>query len=151
MGLFDKFRKKVRDAASEVDTESLSAEAGSEEAINAISQHQKNIQDSNIEEKSTQNLMESSDDDWEDFEEEEELHLPTSMDDEWEDWDDEEEYTLPTKLSRKEKKILAKEAKKDAARKKAQEKEMKKRGGKEVKRLEGSKAHDENYNRSAIS
>ena len=139
MGLFDKFRKKVRDAASEVDTESLSAEEGSEEAINAISQHQKNIQDSNIEEEPTQELIESSDDDWEDFDEEEELQLPTSKDDDWDDWDDEDEYVLPTKLSRKEKKILAKEAKKESARKKAQEKEMKKRGGKEVKRLEGSK------------
>ena len=119
MGLFDKFRKKVRDAASEVDTESLSAEEGSEEAINAISQHKKNIQDSNIEEEPTQDIIESSDDDWEDFDEEEELQLPTSKDDEWEDWDDEDEYVLPTKLSRKEKKILAKEAKKDAARKKA--------------------------------
>lgn len=139
MGLFDKFRKKVRDAASEIDTESLSAEEGSEEAINAISQHQKNIQDSKIEGESTQDTIHSSDDDWEDFDEEEELQLPTSKDDEWDDWDDEEEYSLPTKLSRKEKKILAKEAKKDVARKKAQEKEMKKRGGKEVKRLEGSK------------
>ena len=127
MGLFDKFRKKVRDAASEVDTESLSAEEGSEEAINAISQHQKNIQDSNIEEESTQDIIESPDDDWEDFDEEEELQLPNSKDDEWDDWDDEDEYVLPTKLSRKEKKILAKEAKKDAARKKAQEKEMKKK------------------------
>ena len=40
MGLFDKFRKKVRDAASEVDSKELSAEEGSEEAIAAIS-HQK--------------------------------------------------------------------------------------------------------------
>ncbi len=38
MGLFDKFRKKVRDAASEIDTEAISAEEGSDEALDAISQ-----------------------------------------------------------------------------------------------------------------
>ena len=32
MGLFDKFRKKVKEAVSEADIESLSAEEGSEEA-----------------------------------------------------------------------------------------------------------------------
>ena len=41
MGLFDKFRKKVRDAASEVDTESLSAEEGSDEALEALSHQEK--------------------------------------------------------------------------------------------------------------
>ena len=139
MGLFDKFRKKVREAASEVDSESLSAEEGTDEALQAISQHQKFSDDKNPPEHPQEPIIESEDDDWEDFDEEEELELPSNHDDEWDDWEDDEEYTLPTKLSRKEKKILAKEAKKDAARKKAQEKEMKKRGGKEVKRLEGSK------------
>ena len=42
MGLFDKFRKKVREAASEVDSDSLSAEEGSEEAIEALS-HQEQL------------------------------------------------------------------------------------------------------------
>ncbi len=41
MGLFDKFRKKVRDAASEVDTNSLSAEEGSDEAFEALSHQEK--------------------------------------------------------------------------------------------------------------
>ena len=41
MGLFDKFRKKVRDAASEVDTDSLSAEEGSDEALEALSHQEK--------------------------------------------------------------------------------------------------------------
>ena len=35
MGLFDKFRMKVREAASEIDTESISAEEGSIEANEA--------------------------------------------------------------------------------------------------------------------
>ena len=125
MGLFDKFRKKVRDAASEVDEESLSAEDGSEEAIQAMNQHQP----------ITQNNPEE---DWEEFHESEELELPATKEDDWDDWDDEDNYTLPTKLSRKEKKVLAAQAKKESARKKADAKERKKRGGKEVKRLAGS-------------
>ena len=139
MGLFDKFRKKVRKAASKVDSESLSAEEGTDEANQAISHHQKFSDNKNPSEYPQEPIVESDDDDWEDLDEEEKLELPSNNDDEWDDWEEDEEYTLPTKLSRKEKKILAKEAKKDAARKKAQEKEMKKRGGKEVKRLEGSK------------
>ncbi len=90
MGLFDKFRKKVRDAASEVDEESLSAEDGSEEAIQAMNQHQPIVQN-------------TPEDDWEELDETEELELPATKEDDWDDWDDEDNYTLPTKLSRKEK------------------------------------------------
>ena len=43
MGLFDKFRKKVRDAASEVDTDSLSAEEGSDEALEALSHQERTV------------------------------------------------------------------------------------------------------------
>ena len=39
MGLFDKFRKKVRDAASDIDSESISAEDGTQEAIDALQKH----------------------------------------------------------------------------------------------------------------
>ena len=96
MGLFD-VSQKARDAASEVDTESLSAEEGSEEAINAISQHQKNIQDSNIEEKSTQNL-------WNHqmmigkILTRKKSYICQPKDDEWEDWMT-KRNTLPTKSS----------------------------------------------------
>ena len=94
--------------------------------------------------------FEEEEDDWEDFDEEEDLQLPSSKDDEWEDWDDEEEYAL-SKLSRKEKKILAKEAKK-ASRKKAKEKEMKKppQSREETNWLQSRFTHDENYNRAPI-
>ena len=129
LGLFDKFRKKVRDAASEINSDDISAEEGSDEATAAINQHLE----------TTEPEMETIDDDWEEIDETEELVLPENSDDEWDDWDDEEEYTLPTKLTRREKKILASAAKKEAAKKKAAAKELKKRGGKEVKRLAGSK------------
>ena len=129
LGLFDKFRKKVRDATSEINSDDISAEEGSDEATAAINQHLE----------TTEPEMETIDDDWEEIDETEELVLPENSDDEWDDWDDEEEYTLPTKLTRREKKILASAAKKEAAKKKAAAKELKKRGGKEVKRLAGSK------------
>ena len=46
MGIFDKFRKKVQDATSEIDSDLLSAEEGSEEANAAIEHHQKTISES---------------------------------------------------------------------------------------------------------
>ena len=105
MGLFDKFRKKVHAAASEADATSLSAEEGSEEAIEAINQHQE--------------IPISKNEEWEDLDESEELVLPTQKEDEWEEWDDDEDdYVLPTKLSRKEKKILAKQAKRESTQRK---------------------------------
>ena len=118
MGLFDKFRKKVQVAASEADTESLSAEAGSDEAIEAISQHQEIPNLSNIQSPSNTNELSVVDEEeWEEFDEEEELELPSANDDEWEEFDDEEDYSLPTKLTRKEKKILAKNTKREKPRK----------------------------------
>ncbi|MBT7244417.1 MAG: signal recognition particle-docking protein FtsY [Euryarchaeota archaeon] len=139
MGLFDKFRKKVQVAASEADTESLSAEAGSDEAIEAISQHQEIPNLSNIKSPSNTNELSVVDEEeWEEFDEEEELELPSANDDEWEEFDDEEDYSLPTKLTRKEKKILAKNTKREKAKKKVDAKQRKKRGGKEVERLAGS-------------
>ena len=140
MGLFDKFRKKVRKAAEEVDTESLSAEEGSEDAEQALSQHEEFSKlRTHVPAYKTQPGFDEEDDEWEDFDDDEELELPKNSEDEWDEWEEDESYTLPTRLTRKERKIIAKEAKKEASRKKAQQKEMKKRGAKEVKRLAGSK------------
>ncbi len=141
MGLFDKFRKKVRDAASEIDTEAISAEEGSEEALDAISQQNEYIASrTHIPAYKTQPGFEeeSEDDDWEEIDEDETLELPQNSEDDWDDWDEEDEYVLPTKLSRREKKILAKEAKNQQRLEKAKEAELKKRGGKEVDKLAGS-------------
>ncbi len=140
MGLFDKFRKKVRKAAEEVDTESLSAEEGSEDAEQALSQHEEFSKlRTHVPAYKTQPGFDEEDDEWEDFDDDEELELPKNSEDEWDEWEEDESYTLPTRLTRKERKIIAKEAKKEASRKKARQKEMKKRGAKEVKRLAGSK------------
>ena len=59
MGLFDKFRKKVRDAASVVDESTISAEEGTEEAAKALSQ-QKEFEESQQREEetvTTENLL----------------------------------------------------------------------------------------------
>ncbi len=140
MGLFDKFRKKVQQAAEEVDTESLSAEEGTEDAEKALSQHEEFSKlRTHVPAYKTQPGFDEEEDEWEYFEDDEELELPKNSEDEWDEWEEEEDYVLPTKLTRKERKIIAKEAKKETSRKKAQQKEMKKRGAKEVKRLAGSK------------
>ena len=80
MGLFDKFRKKVRDAASDIDSESISAEDGTQEAIDALAKHGENKIESPIES--------GYEDDWEDIADDEELNLPSTNDDDWDDWDD---------------------------------------------------------------
>ena len=125
-------------AASEADTESLSAEEGSDEAIEAISQHQEIPNLSNNQPAPNNDLTEDDEEEWEEFDEEEELELPSAKDDEWEEFDEEEDYSLPTKLTRKEKKILAKNTKREKSKKKLEAKQRKKRGGKEVERLAGS-------------
>ena len=86
MGLFDKFRKKVRDAASEVDTDSLSAEEGSDEAIEALS-HQEKLAKSESQQKEnsshkTQPDFGEEEEEWEDFDDEDDLSLPSNSDDE---------------------------------------------------------------------
>ena len=132
MGLFDKFRKKVRDATSEIDTEEISAEVGSDDANKAL-EFKKEL---DYEQKT-----DSVEEEWEEFDEDEEFQLPESVEDDWDDWDEDEEYTLPVKLSRREKKILAKEAKNQEKLEKAKQSELKKRGGKELGKLAGSKVN----------
>ena len=128
--MFDKFRKKVQHAASEVDTDALSAEEGSEEATEAIGQQQP----------IDPPAIPVSEDEWEEIDDSEKLELPSQeKEEEWEDWNEEDDYSLPTKPTRKEKKVLAKQAKRENIQRKANTKELKKRGGKDVDRLAGSK------------
>ena len=119
MGLFDKFRKRVNEAAEEADIDALSTDEESEEAQEALA---------------SQNPIDTQpEEEWDEIVDDEPLALPLA-EDEWEEWDEDEEetYTLPTELSRREKKILAKAAKKAAVAKKSKAKELKRRGGKEV-------------------
>ncbi|MGB1897493.1 MAG: signal recognition particle-docking protein FtsY [Candidatus Poseidoniaceae archaeon] len=94
MGLFDRFKKRVKEVAEEVDSEALTAVEDSEEGIAAIE---------------TSRIIEE---DWEEETLEEEVEEPTpieSQDDDWDDWDDEEDdIELPVVVSKKERKRLEK-------------------------------------------
>lgn len=133
MGLFDRFRKRVNEVVEETDSDSISAEENSSEAIEALeNQHSEKI----IEQ----------DDDWEEIEEIEEADLQhpieeDSNDDDWDDWEefDDDEPIMPQQLSRKERKRQQKEKKTQLKAAKAHKKAMKKRGAIEVARPKGSK------------
>ena len=94
MGLFDRFKKRVKEVAEEIDSEALTAVEDSEEGIAAIE---------------TSRFIEE---DWEEETLEEEVEEPTpieSQDDDWDDWDDEEDdIELPVVVSKKERKRLEK-------------------------------------------
>lgn len=142
MGLFDRFKRRVKEVAEEVDTDSLTVGEDSEEAQEIISSKQQVRDFDDYEEQpeldaqSSQSIT-TDDDDWEVFDEDEEPQSSTS-DDDWEDFDDDDEY-IPQQLTRKEKKRLQREQKQLEKAKKAYEKSMKKRGATEVARPAGSK------------
>ena len=118
MGLFDRFKKRVKEVAEEVDSEALTAVEDSEEGIAAIETSR------NIEE------------DWEEETFEEEFEEPTpseSQDDDWDDWDDEEDdIELPVVVSKKERKRLEKLEKQRA-------KELKRRKATTIAKPKGSR------------
>jgi fused signal recognition particle receptor len=94
MGLFDRFKKRVKEVAEEVDSDALTAVDDSEEGIAAIE---------------TSHHIEE---DWEQEDPEEDLVESISSetpDDDWDDWDDEEDdIELPVVVSKKERKRLEK-------------------------------------------
>ena len=146
MGLFDKFRSRVKEVASEVDESALSAEEDSAEAQAALQAAeqariaQQQAQQQRMQEIQSQEVsepvQEDDDDDWEDLDEIEETQ--SSDDDDWEEFDDEEEISLPVTLSKKEMKLLKRQQKEAEKAQKAKDKEMKKRGAVEVAAPQGS-------------
>tara|TARA_B100001093_G_scaffold116976_1_gene109332 strand:+ start:9481 stop:10908 length:1428 start_codon:yes stop_codon:yes gene_type:complete len=140
MGLFDRFRARVTEVASETNAEELSAAAESPEAQAALQTaqtHTSSSQDLPIE---PETVEDGEDDEWEDLEAIDEAGASTeNSDDEWDDFDEGEDVTLPTQLSRKEKKILQKMERTESKRLKKQRKDMQKRGAVEQARPSGSK------------
>ena len=133
MGLFDRFRKRVNEVVEETDTEAISAEENTSEAIEALGNQQ------------SVDAIENEED-WDDIEEIEEPELQQSSeekstDDDWDDWEefDDDEPIIPQQLSRKERKRQQKEKKAQIKAAKAHKKAMKKRGAVEVARPKGSK------------
>jgi len=135
MGLFDKFHKRVKDAVSEADVESLSAEEGSEEATKALAQREESK--TNYEAISTtdqektiteENIDLKDEDDWED-------------EDDWDDVDQASDLSQQPilELTKKQKKMLDRQSRKIKLSTDKQNKEMKRRGAVSLKRAAGSK------------
>ncbi|DAC26381.1 MAG TPA: signal recognition particle-docking protein FtsY [Candidatus Poseidoniales archaeon] len=140
MGLFDRFKKRLSEVVDEVDTDAISAEGGSNEALDVLEQSKT----ASLTEEAT-SIPEPEDtspitdeDDWEILDDEVNANAAVDEDDDWEDFDDDEDL-IPRQLSRKEKKRQRKEQKRIEKAKKSYEKSMKKRGASEVARPKGSK------------
>lgn len=140
MGLFDRFKKRLSEVVDEVDTDAISAEGGSNEALDVLEQSKA----APLTEEAT-SIPEPEDtrpitdeDDWEILDDEVDASAAVNDDDDWEDFDDDEDL-IPRQLSRKEKKRQQKEQKRIEKAKKSYEKSMKKRGASEVARPKGSK------------
>ena len=144
MGLFDRFKRRVKEVSDEVDTEELTVEEDSiegQQLASAKSQGQTVSEDDfHHNNDDVEYEIVTDEDDWEVFDDEDQDPTVENQDsdDDWEDFDDEEDF-IPQQLTRKEKKRLQKEQKQLEKAKKAYEKSMKKRGAMEVARPAGSK------------
>ena len=144
MGLFDRFKRRVKEVSDEVDTEELTVEEDSiegQQLASAKSQGQTVSEDDfHHNNDDVEYEIVTDEDDWEVFDDEDQDPTVENQDsdDDWEDFDDEEDF-IPQQLTRKEKKRLHKEQKQLEKAKKAYEKSMKKRGAMEVARPAGSK------------
>ena len=140
MGLFDRFKKRLSEVVDEVDTDAISAEGGSNEALDVLEQSKSTPLTEAappIPEPEDTNPI-TDEDDWEILDDEVDANAIVDEDDDWEDFDDDEDL-IPRQLSRKEKKRQQKEQKRIEKAKKSYEKSMKKRGASEVARPKGSK------------
>lgn len=140
MGLFDRFKKRLSEVVDEVDTDAISAEGGSNEALDVLEQAKSTPlteEATSIPEPEDATPI-TDDDDWEILDDEADTNAAVDEDDDWEDFDDDEDL-IPRQLSRKEKKRQQKEQKRIEKAKKSYEKSMKKRGASEVARPKGSK------------
>ena len=117
MGLFDRFKRRVKEVSDEFDTDELTVEADSVEgqqlASTKIQTEEETLESpTEIQFDSHNNGIQTDDDDWEVFDDDEKAETPQIQDpdDDWEEFDEEDEY-LPQQLTRKEKKRLQKEQK----------------------------------------
>ena len=94
MGLFDRFKKKVKSVIDETDSDALSAPDDSEEAAQALA-NKDSLDDSSSESIPEPESESDSDEDWDEIEEESE----PVVEDEWDDWDDDEESEITSVLS----------------------------------------------------
>ena len=116
MGLFDRFKRRVKEVSDEVDTEELTVEEDSiegQQLASAKSQGQAVSEDDfHHNNDDVEYEIVTDEDDWEVFDDEDQDLTVENQDsdDDWEDFDDEEDF-IPQQLTRKEKKRLQKEQK----------------------------------------
>ena len=140
MGLFDRFRHRLKEVAEETDTAKLTVEA------HEFDEEQQHIPTPELTPSHSNSAHPTSAEDIEEeWEDDEATTLPDAAEDgvvqedeEWETWD-EEETTTQLPLTKREKKFLARQVKEQAKKEQLQKKEMKKRGGVHVARPAGSK------------
>ena len=137
MGLFDRFRKRVTEVATETDTDALSAEANTKEAQEALATVQKPSPEPPTPVQQTP-VIEPEEEEWEDLESLDEAESLESSSEDWDDFDDEEELALPVELTRKEKKQQEVRRRTEEKRLAKKRKEMAKRGAVEMARPKGS-------------
>jgi fused signal recognition particle receptor len=142
MGLFDKFRSRVREAANEINEDEMLAAEESQEGQEALQAAMEVVSD--LEQHEEHEEAQDHDDD--DEEEWDEIEEPPSTPDEeeWDDWeDDDDEPSTPQPtamtLSKKEQKMLSKHQKEQKKAAKQRDREMKKRHATEVSRPKGSR------------
>ena len=140
MGLFDRFKTRLSEVVDEVDTDAISAEGGSNEALDVLEQSKATPLTEEAtsipEPKDTRPI--TDEDYWEILDDEVDAIAVINDDDDWEDFDDDEDL-IPRQLSRKATKRQQKEQKRIEKAKKSYEKSMKKRGASELARSKRSK------------
>ena len=119
MGLFDRFKKRVKEVANEVDSEALTANEDSAEGRAALES------------------LQVVDEDWDEVLDDDKnaLTLPdetSSADEDWDDWEEEDDVELPVQLSKKERKRLEKMERQ-------RQKELKRRKATTVAKPKGAK------------
>lgn len=138
MGLFDRFRKKIRAAVNDADEEELVAPENSQEAMNALSKKKESIKQKSAENSLKDATIIPKEEEWDDIEE-----ITESVEeeeDDWDEWDEEEvEAPLPVNLSKKDRKRIESQRKAEQKIAKKADKKAKKRGLSEVGRMQGSK------------
>ena len=136
MGLFDRFRKRVTEVATETDTDALSAEANTKEAQEALATAQTPSSEPPTPVQQTPEV--EPEEEWEDLEALDEAESLESSSEDWDDFDDEEELALPVELTRKERKQQEARRRTEEKRLAKKRKEMAKRGAVEMARPKGS-------------
>jgi len=118
MGFFDKFRKRVKEVADDADIDALTADEESEEAAAAIAEGERLREKAQTEEAATPLNKDESDAEWDEIEAiTAPQEAPEVEDDDWDDIDDSEPVIIST-LSKKQRKLLKREAKRKQKEKK---------------------------------